>query len=253
MVGVVIPTLFRRNDYLLACISSVRAAGNTYILLMGPQSSNSRNFTDLADDFIEEPSEGTLSAKIDFAMRSLPKNLEYITWIGDDDLLEEGSMDRATAILDSNPEAVMTFGACRYIDAQGKQIGINKSGRWAVWLMKFGPFLAPQPGSLYRRFAYENCGGLDSSYSLAFDYDLAMNLKVQGDILYLPFFQASYRWHQDALSVGQRGRSVQEAQLVRIKHSSGLARVIVAAVNPIVSVTTQIAGLLLARNNFGNR
>ena len=220
---------------------------------MGPKSSNSRKFKDLVDDFIEEPSEGTLSAKIDFAMRSLPKNLEYITWIGDDDLLEEGSMDRATAILDSNPEAVMTFGACRYIDAQGKQIGINKSGRWAVWLMKFGPFLAPQPGSLYRRFAYENCGGLDSSYSLAFDYDLAMNLKVQGDILYLPFFQASYRWHQDALSVGQRGRSVQEAQLVRIKHSSGLARVIVAAVNPIVSVTTQIAGLLLARNNFGNR
>lgn len=244
-VGVVIPTLFRRNEYLRECIESVRSAGDVYLMLLGPRSPDLSEFEGLIDEFVEEPHSGSLASKLDFALRSLPPYLPYLTWIGDDDLLEPGSIDRSLAVMEANSGVVMTFGACRYIDAKGDQIAINKSGNWAIWLMRLGPFLAPQPGSLYRKEAYIKCGGLDHELSLAFDYDLAMKLAAYGKLRHLPNVQASYRWHDGALSVSLRDRSVSEARQVRKKFATGPWRAILPAINSTVGFATSFAGKLL--------
>jgi hypothetical protein len=251
-VGLVIPTLFSRDDYLRDCIQSVRASGDVYILLMGPKRNNWEQFTSLVDQFLEEPKLPSLTAKLNAAMRALPAELEFITWLGDDDLLEAGSMERAAATLERDPKLAFVFAGCKYIDANGNPLGINKSGQWATALMRFGPFLIPQPGSLIRRSHFEDVDGLSPNFDLAFDYDLVARLKRVGGIQFLGGVQASYRWHADALSVGQRGKSAREAAKVRVLNSRGFARLVTIVLNPIVAIMTFVAGWFVSRRENTN-
>jgi GT2 family glycosyltransferase len=91
----------------------------------------------------------------------------------------------------------------------------NKSGKYAVPLMRFGPQLIPQPGSLFRRDAYEKIGGLNSEFKWAFDLELLIRLSEVGRFKFLNQTLASFRWHEDSLSVGGRDGSVREASRIR--------------------------------------
>ena len=248
-VGVLIPTLFSRPEYLEECIKSVRKSGNVSIFLMGPECEEANRFIKLVDHFLPEPAANSLAEKLNFGLSSFPKEIEYVTWIGDDDLLAEGSMSIAQNIMKEKQDVVMVFGDCLYIDNQGKVIGNNNLGSFAKWIMSIGPFLVPQPGSLYRRTAVSVVGGLDPSLSLAFDFDLALKLRKLGKIEYIPQNQASYRWHKEALSVKLRDKSVAEASLVRRQNSSGLLRLVVLLLNPFVALATKFAGTLLGRSH----
>jgi hypothetical protein len=108
----------------------------------------------------------------------MPESVEYINWLGDDDLLAAKSLDFTYSFLDKNPDSLMSFGACDYIDASGEVVWTNRSGSFAVKLLRFGPDLIPQPGSLFRRSAFWQVGGLDTSYKWAFDFDLFIKISV---------------------------------------------------------------------------
>jgi len=92
---------------------------------------------------------------------------------------------------------------------------MNKSGRFAVPLLRFGPQLIPQPGSLFLRSAFNAVGGLDPNYRQAFDLDLLIKLSKIGKIKYIPVQLSSFRWHGESLSVGSRKTSVSEAKMIR--------------------------------------
>lgn len=245
-VGIVVPTLFTRTDYLRQCLESIKGAGDPFVLLMGPNAeSNSTEFKSLIDDVLEEPTEGSLSQKLSLALSSFPEDVEYIGWIGDDDLLTNDSLELTSHYLDTDPDSVLVFGSCEYIDEQGRVIGKNKSGRWALALSRLGPFLAPQPGSLFRKTAFETVGGLDSQFGLAFDFDLFLSLSNLGRVSFLDKTLAKFRWHSDSLSVDQRKLSVKEASMVRKKQASRYLRPFVIVANPLISTLTLIAGQLV--------
>ena len=245
-VGVVVPTLFTRNDYLLQSLEAIQKAGDPYVILMGPDVEvNSKNFAGLFDQIVEEPSTGTLSVKLNFALNALPEDVYLITWIGDDDLLAEGSLRYLEQQFINEPELLLIYGACNYIDSHGNKIGENKSHPWALDLAKFGPFLAPQPGSLFLRQAFEEIGGLDSKLKLAFDFDLFLRLSKLGRIKHVNKTLASFRWHSGSLSVSQRRMSVKEASIVRKKHSHFWLRPLMVITNPMIEIATYLAGLVL--------
>ena len=242
-IGVVVPTLFLRPDYLEQCLESIRAAGEAHVVLMGPDiENNAEPCKHIVDQLIEEPKYGSLSSKLSFALNSFPRDIELITWIGDDDLLAPGSLTFLQREFETAQDLVLAYGSCDYIDSRGQKIGSNKSGPWALTLAKIGPFLAPQPGSLFSRNAFEAINGLDEDLKLAFDFDLFMSLSGQGRVEYLPKTLASFRWHEDSLSVGQRRLSVREASLVRSKHASKTSKPLILAMNPIVEAATYVAG-----------
>lgn len=252
-VGVVVPTLFTRDEYLEECIQSLRQSGHVFILLMGPKVGNWKHFTELVDDFLEEPKSGGLAEKLTVAIRSLPETVAYVSWLGDDDILEPGSMVDASQALEDNPRIAFVYGGCSYIDGSGRQIGHNPSGNWAALVMEFGPFLIPQPGSLIRRTHFEEVGGLSPCFHLAFDYDLVLRLKKVGGLKHLRRNQARYRWHGEALSVHSRRKSVQEAARARLSNSIGIRRIIVGLLNPIVAFATLIAGALVSHRSIRSR
>ena len=148
----------------------------------------------------------------------LPASIEYVNWLGDDDRLIPSSITTCVGVLDSKKDVVMSFGACEYIDAQGSVVWKNRSGQWAVSLMRFGPDLIPQPGALFRRSAFATLGGLRTNFGWAFDFDLFIRLSKLGKLKYINQTLAQFRWHPESLSVEHRKSSVAEASQVRVSH-----------------------------------
>jgi glycosyltransferase involved in cell wall biosynthesis len=247
-VGIVVPTLGKRPDYLVECLNSIRSAANesssVFVIIVAPKGFDSSSFIQLglAQKLVEDPGAG-LAAAINLGFVAMPLEVEYINWLGDDDLLSPGSIDLATKFLDSNPESVFVFGGCDYIDPAGRLVWTNKSGAFAVPLMRFGPNLVPQPGSLFRKKSFFEVEGLNPNYDWAFDFDLFIQFSKIGKLSYVNKTLASFRWHPESLSVEYRTKSVAEASKVRVSHLPFLLRVISWLWEYPVKKATFLAGL----------
>ena len=215
-IGIVVPTMGTRPQFLLQSLASIRSAGNVTIHIVAPESANLASVLDpnSYDALIVDPGMG-LSAAIDAGLQSFSPNIEYINWLGDDDLLAESSLDHALTVLSGNPGIALVYGGCEYIDGEGKSLWLNKSGPYAKYLMRCGPQLIPQPGSLMRKDAFEKIGGLDHQYKWAFDLDLFIRLSRVGKLQFTPRTLAKFRWHDGSLSVSGRNGSVAEASKIR--------------------------------------
>ena len=226
-VGIVVPTLGERPEYLEQCLRSIRVAGEAHICLVGPKDSESEQLLSQGlIDQITPDSGGGLASVINAGVASLPETVEYINWLGDDDLLKPDAIETALNALASDTGVSAVYGGCDYIDDSGALIWSNKSGPWASRILRFGPDLIPQPGALIRRSAFEKIGGLSNSFGWAFDFDMFIKLSLVGKLSYIPVTLASFRWHPDSLSVGQRRKSVTEASQVRKAHLPKMLRAV---------------------------
>ena len=243
-----VPTIGGRPEYLPLALKSIRDAGNAYILLIGNKGFDAGKFLadGLIDQYLDEPVPG-LAAKINFGFRQLPADIEFINWLGDDDLLTPGSLTAAVERMSKPDQPVLVFGGCDYIDPAGKKIFSNKSGSWAVPLLRFGPQLIPQPGALYRRDAFEKVGGLSDKYGWAFDFELFYSLSKIGKAVYLPKVLAQFRWHPGSLSVSRRRESVNEASAVRKSHLPKSLRTVSEIWEWPVRQATYLAGVRVSK------
>jgi hypothetical protein len=219
LIGVVIPTLGDRPEYLQESILSIRQAGTAHISVVRPDRASAIDqvLEGQVDSIVDDPGRG-LAHAINTGIYCLPTNVKYSTWLGDDDRLVEGSLLKVSMYLDENSDAAFVFGQCQYIDASGQKLWLNKSGKWTDLLMLCGPQLIPQPGSLFRRSSFEQVSGLDESLKWAFDLDLFLKLRKVGKFGFLNEPLAEFRWHEGSLSVGSRQGSVDEASKVRRRH-----------------------------------
>jgi hypothetical protein len=218
-VAVVVPTLGQRPRFLPACLRSLRDAGAGLVVLVAPASFDASALIaeGLVDTKLDETGR-SLPAAIDQGFASLPPEVEYIAWLGDDDLLRPDAIRIAAAYLDGHPRSSAVYGRCDYIDEDGRVVWSNRSGPWAVPLLRFGPNLIPQPGSLFRRSSYERTPPLREDLGWAFDMELFIQLSKVGRVSYLPRTLAAFRWHADSLTVGQRRESVAQASSIRREH-----------------------------------
>ena len=218
-VGIVVPTLGTRPDYLRQCLESIKNAGGSHVCLVAPADFDHQQLIEsgLIDQFEIDPALG-LPEAINQGFSKLPDDIEQINWLGDDDLLAPESITKASALLDADPTAVLVFGSCDYVDSSGRVIWTNRSGQWASAILRFGPDLIPQPGCLFRRSAFNKVGGLSKDFNWAFDFDLLLKLKKVGRLRFVNTKLSSFRWHPESLSVEFRRMSVSEASKVRVSH-----------------------------------
>lgn len=243
-VGIVVPTLGRRPEFFLECLESIRAAGDTFILVVTPDDADIHDAVErgLIDCRVTDPGTG-LAQAINCGLTALPPNLEFVNWLGDDDRLTPGSLQVTSEILRSNPDAPYVFGGCNYIDSKGQILLTNHSGSWARFLMRIGPDLIPQPGSLLRRDSLIRIGGLDSSLGWAFDLDMFLRLEKIGKGKFTRKVLAEFRWHAGSLSVGERGGSAHESRVVRKNHLPSVLR----GLSPLWEIPFGIAGQIAAK------
>jgi GT2 family glycosyltransferase len=170
-----------------------------------------------ADKVISDPGVG-LAAAINAGIKALPDEITYVNWLGDDDIVLDGGLVSLSGALERDSKAVLAFGHCRYIDAGGDTLFDVHAGRWATNILRFGPQLVSQPAMLFRRSAFSEVGGLDELLRWAFDLDLLLRLARCGMFVPVHTVVACYRWHDEALTVGQREGSVREASSVRKRY-----------------------------------
>ena len=251
-IGLVVPTLFTRLDYLARTIQSIKQEPASYLLLTSPLPfSDAETLLEgigvahLIDGYFVENPAFTLPEKITAAMSQLPDSCQHVGWLGDDDILIPDGLASTARVLDEDSDVVLVFGGCDYITAEAETLFTNKSSQFAARLLRFGPQLIPQPGALWRRSAFEKVGGLSNEFDMAFDFDLFLKLSKIGKLKHIDQTLAQFRWHPDSLSVKRRWRSVTEASRVRRKHYSGLMRYMWVVWEPWVILTTWLAGKLV--------
>ncbi len=246
-VGVVVPTIGERPQYLDITLQSIREAGDSYIVLVGREGFDATSYqkTGLVDLYIDEL-ETSVPNKINQGFRALPENIEYISWVGDDDLLAPGSLSVAVNVLDRPEKPVLVYGHCQYIDSEGNDVLVKRSGGWAVPLLRFGPQLIPQPSAVFRRDAFERVGGLSEKFEFAFDFDLFLKLTKHGKAVFVDKIISSHRWHATSLTYSRRWDSVKEASSVRTSNLSPLLRVLSFLWEIPIMLITYLAGNTLS-------
>jgi GT2 family glycosyltransferase len=251
-VGVVVPTIGERPQYLESTLKSIREAGESYIVLVGRKGFDATSYQEsgLVDLYLDEL-ETSVPNKINQGFKALPENIEYITWIGDDDLLAPGSLSVVVDALGKPEKPVLVYGHCQYIDSEGKDVLVKRSGSWAVPLLRFGPQLIPQPSAVFRRDAFERVGGLSDKFEFAFDFDLFLRLTKLGQAVFVDQILSSHRWHATSLTYSRRWDSVKEASAVRTSNLWPLLKFLSFLWEIPIMLITYLAGNILSSGIVG--
>jgi len=211
-VLIVVPTLGTRPEHLEACLRSIADQSiQPEIVVVGPDITAVRSAAhDFGAHWLPDP--GSQARAINAGVAAADNSIRYVNWLGDDDLLEPGSIELTRNALQTSPRATVAYGACRYIDGAGKELWISKAGPWASRILSWGPDLIPQPGMLVSQNAWKAVGGVDESYRFAFDLDLLLKLKRIGPLIDVGTVVSSFRWHAGSLTVGDRDSNLAESE-----------------------------------------
>lgn len=222
----VVPTLGERPELLEESLASIRAQGveDLDLVLVAPPG---RGVEELAarfgGRFVPDPARGGISGALNTGLAAASPDARYFGWLGDDDLLSPGSLHATIEALENDPDAVMAYGWCDYIDGQGEVVFRSRAGALAARILGWGPNLVPQPGCLMRYADVQAVGGLDESIRLALDLDLFLRLRRRGRLVALPQTLACFRWHDDSATVSGGNESMEESDRTRMKYMSPLA------------------------------
>ena len=247
-VLIVIPTLGNRIEFLRAAFDSIRAQGpGIDITLVTPAERIGARAVaaEYGARVLDDP--GSLPGAVKMAVAAAEPHHEFVNWLGDDDLLAPGAVQACVDALDADPSAVLSFGDCAYIDDQGRHLWTNRTGRFAPWLLSWGPDLVPQPGALIRTTAWQCARGVDETLSHAFDLDLLLKLKRQGSFVHVGRVVSSFRWHADSLTVADRSKSLAESEAVKRRYLGPVARRVAWTWELPVRVATKVAAREVGR------
>ena len=245
-VLLVVPTLGQRPQFLVQTLQSIAAqAIPADVVVVTPDVQTRTLARQFGAQVAEDP--GSLPAAINLGVSMAKPHHLYVNWLGDDDLLEPESLTRTVGALEADARAVLAFGSCRYIDAAGRQVWLSSAGRLAPWILSWGPDLIPQPGMLVRRTAWEQVGGLDTSFRFAFDLDLLLKLRRVGRFVDVGAPVSSFRWHGDSMTVSDRETSLRESERARRRYLGPIRGRLAWTWEPAVRVATRIAAGQLHR------
>ena len=218
-VLMIVPTLGRRMAYLEHCLASIAAQDvATDLVVVGPATPELEEITRRHGGRLLADPERGMCAALNAGFGSAVPGTPYVAWLGDDDVLTDGSLAATTAALDADPGASMVYGWCDYIDDEGAVVFANRAGRMAGRTITFAPNLVPQPGSLMRLPEVLRVGGVDERLTFSMDLDLFLRLRRRGHLLALQQTLACFRWHVDSVTVASEGASAEEADRVRMRY-----------------------------------
>jgi glycosyltransferase involved in cell wall biosynthesis len=205
LISVVTPS-FNQAAYLRAALDSVLSQHypqREYLVYDGGSTDGSQQL--LADyaarlDYLQCAPDGGQSAAL--AAGFARARGDILGWLNADDRLLPGTLQRVAAAFARDPRLVFVYGDVRTIDRSGAPIGLLHAVPAQPWLTaNSGLHGWPQPGSFWRRSAYELVGGLDAGLQFSMDRDLFLRLARVGRVrrLYGPPL-AEFRLHDEAKS-----------------------------------------------------
>lgn len=243
---VILPTLGERMDSLaetLDAIDAQRADVELALVVVAPASATAARLLASAHGavIVDDPKTG-ISAAINRGLAARTDE-EYYAWIGDDDLFRPRGLLTLRRLLESHPEAVLSYGGCEYIDPAGKVLAVSNAGVLARFLLPWGPDLIPHPGTMIRLDALEAIGGFDVSLKYAMDLDAFLKLRSHGRFVSTRLPVSAFRWHPDSLTVANRLNSSLESEAVKTRHLSPVLK----PISPVWNLPVRWASSFAAR------
>lgn len=126
-------------------------------------------------------------------------------WLNTDDTYEPGTLARVARFFAAHPDTAMANGDVYFIDQDSKR----KKRHFAMAMNRtitgnLGWHRCPQPGCFWPKWAYEQAGGIDTTFRFAMDRELYLRLSMVGRCRRLPGPPvASFRQHPEARSSTQ--------------------------------------------------
>lgn len=224
---VVLPTLGDRLNTLretLEAVDEQKKDVRLRLVVVAPTSAHEAR--DLAQSFgatvVNDPKTG-ISEAINRGIDER-EDEEFYAWMGDDDLFRPGGLLKLQQLLDTHPDAVVAYGGCDYINPGGETAAEFRAGKWAQFMLPWGPDLIPHPGSMIRLDALEAIGKFDPNLKYAMDLDAFLKLRKRGKFVCTTESVSAFRWHPDSLTVANRRNSSLESEAVKAKHLPPLIR-----------------------------
>jgi glycosyltransferase involved in cell wall biosynthesis len=152
----------------------------------------------------------------------------YACFLHQDDLWLPGRLALLKKLVAKEPQAALLFHASRYIDTQGRWLGVWHSplptGRLVteqvIEHLLVQNFIAV-PAPIFARDAAINAGGLDEALWYTADWDFWLKLATRGPIVYHPRPLAAFRIHaesQTAQGIARAGEMRRQIETVLERH-----------------------------------
>lgn len=142
----------------------------------------------------------------------------FVCWLNSDDWLHAGGLRKLLDALEQHPAAAMAYGRtwnCRDTTQKMRPAMVMP---FNTWIMAQACIIS-QPGTLMRRSAWEELGGVDPSLHMAMDYDLWWRMfRRFGKPLFVDHFVAVNREHRQTKTNSQRRLHYREAMSVVRQH-----------------------------------
>ncbi|MBI5304105.1 MAG: glycosyltransferase [Chloroflexi bacterium] len=211
-VSIVTPS-FNQGAFIEETIRSVLLQGYPnleYIIIDGGSTDDTiaiiRKYERWLAYWVSEPDCGQVDAVDKGWAKSSGTILAYIN---SDDTYLPNALANVMLAFAENPGAAAVCGSELVIDTSG--IVITERFIESVTLNSLLHFnFVPQPSIFLRRTAFEQAGGLDLNFQVAFDYELWTRLVRYGGFHCITTTLATTRWHSSAKTFAQRPRVLTE-------------------------------------------
>ena len=128
---------------------------------------------------------------------------EFLGWLASDDVLLPGAVERAVDELERDPDLLLVYGEALFVDGDGNEIfALEPRPFDEVEMLRRAENFVVQPGSLFRRRAWELAGPLDEDSHYLFDFAFALRVAKYGPVRPIPDRLALYRVHPESKSGG---------------------------------------------------
>ena len=125
---------------------------------------------------------------------------EILAWLNSDDTYLPRTLLKAVDVFVSDPDVSVVYGGTHFTDATGGVIGRYPTEPFNYQRLAMFNFIC-QPSTFFRKSAFTEAGGLDTSLHFAMDYDLWIRLAGKFEFKYLPEFLATYRLHEESKTI----------------------------------------------------
>jgi len=213
LVSIITPS-YNQASFLEQTIQSVLTQNYThleYLIVDGGSTDGSleiiQRYADRLSWWVSEPDSGQAEA--------INKGLahargEIVAWLNSDDIYLPGAVTSITAGFQANPQAVMVYGNMLAINESSRIMNMLRFKQLSLEeLLAFN--IIGQPTVFMRRAAFEQAGGLDTSFHYLLDHHLWLRLACLGEIRYIDALWAAARYHRGAKNLAHATEFGREA------------------------------------------